>query len=228
MSFKFWPKSPLPEDIAYRYVCIPHTPTFWDHVVVGTHTPNSLHSMLLAQDDHLPKLFNVNMKSIGFHWCCFVFADQILLAMWCTRTDESKLATVVPISDTSIRHVTDHHTFKSMVYYLYTWFKVQYTHESHRKVNVVLDCTPSESPTFVHILCLLAAKCGMGRVDLSITQNRPSSNLNHMFNANAMFKSVVKLDCCKTIDIVEEFSRHHNENFKMPRVYTNTGQCRYF
>lgn len=147
MSFKFWPKSPLPEDIAYRYVCIPHTPRFWDHVVVGTHT-----------------------------------------------------------------------------------FKVQYECGSQREVNVVLDCTPSESPTFVHILCLLATKCGMERVDLSLTQHRPSSDFKYTFNlkyADALFKGM-KLYSGKTIDIVEEFTCHHNDSFEISRVYTNTEQFRYF
>ncbi|KAL7370584.1 hypothetical protein ABVT39_004878 [Epinephelus coioides] len=68
MCFKYWQNEALPEDVTYRYVCIPYVQGFWDHIVVGTkHHPAT--EKLVGHDDHLPKLFNVCLGSYRFHWC---------------------------------------------------------------------------------------------------------------------------------------------------------------
>ncbi|KAJ8009849.1 hypothetical protein DPEC_G00068460 [Dallia pectoralis] len=41
MSFKHWLNEALPEELAYRYVCIPHIKWFWNHIAAGKWIPGS-------------------------------------------------------------------------------------------------------------------------------------------------------------------------------------------
>ncbi|KAJ8009852.1 hypothetical protein DPEC_G00068490 [Dallia pectoralis] len=83
MSFKHWLNEALPEELAYRYVCIPHIKWFWNHIAAGKWIPGST-EVMIGHDEHLLKLFKVSLGSYRFHWCCFVLKKQIILAMWCT------------------------------------------------------------------------------------------------------------------------------------------------
>lgn len=222
MSFKYWVNSPLPEKVAHKYVCLAHIQGFWDHIVVGAHLPQSTEKMIVAQDEYLPKLFNVTIdRPLGFHWCCFVFADQVILAMWCTAVDETGGVSVLPLTHKNVRSLTSSEEFRCMAYCLFRWFTVQYGQEPHRQVKIVLDCMPSESPSLVHILSLIAAKCGMNSIELAITQERAHNDLTYMFNrkyADNLF-TYPDLGEGQMLDIVEQFTYYHNTCAGMTRVY---------
>ncbi|KAK7878280.1 hypothetical protein WMY93_031099 [Mugilogobius chulae] len=64
--FEYWTSEEIPEMFAYRYVCLPHIPGFWDHMYVGTRTKPDT-EMMIAPDEFLPKLFDVDMGTQGHH-----------------------------------------------------------------------------------------------------------------------------------------------------------------
>ncbi|XP_029529896.2 uncharacterized protein LOC115137711 isoform X1 [Oncorhynchus nerka] len=166
MSFRYWVNEAMPEEVAYRYVCIPHVPGFLDHVVVGTR-PLPRTEKLIGPDDSLPRLFNVSLGSYRFHWCRFVLKKQIILTMCCTslpRRGQSKVVTVV---GNTLRNLTSSIEFRRMVFYLCGWFTAQYVSPQDRRLNVVLDCKPSEGATLVHVIALLASRIGMGHSNTS-------------------------------------------------------------
>ncbi|XP_038838255.1 uncharacterized protein LOC120035866 [Salvelinus namaycush] len=213
MSFRYWVSKAMPEEVAYRYVCIPHVPGFWDHVVVGTR-PLPRTEKLIGPDDSLPRLFNVSLGSYRFHWCCFVLKKQIILTMWCTllpRRGQSKVVTVV---DNTLRNLTSSIEFRRMVFYLCRWFTAQYVSPQDRRLNLVLDCKPSEGATLVHVIALLASRIGMETVTPHLAQQRTKDDSNYCFNgrnANSMFTCPSDGNSGGNyIDIVEEFSSYHN------------------
>ncbi|XP_045081827.1 uncharacterized protein LOC123492750 [Coregonus clupeaformis] len=229
MSFKYWVNEAMPDDLAYRYVCIPHVPGFWDHVLVGTCQPPNTEKMI-GPDDHLPKLFNVFLGSYRFHWCCFVYKKQIILAMWYTCVSSRGQHTVVPVVDTSVRDITTTMAFRRMVFYLSRWFTAQYVSPTERQLNVVLDCKPSEGSTLVHIIALLASRSGMNTVNLQLSQQRPKNDMNYGFsllNANTLFTCPADGNVVGTpINIVDEFNYYHNNSgdngIGLTRICTTT------
>ncbi|XP_049892048.1 uncharacterized protein LOC126384796 [Epinephelus moara] len=226
MCFKYWLNEALPEDVAYRYVCIPHVQGFWDHIVVGTkHHPAT--EKLVGHDDHLPKLFNVCLGSYRFHWCCFVLKKQIVLAMWCISVPKQGQPKVFTLVDTALRSITTSTEFKSMVFYLSRWFTAQYASPPGRQLHVVLDCKPSEGSSVVHIIALLASRSGMDSVALPQPHQRAKSDMQYTFcrkHANVMFTCPGN-DSGNSINIVEEFNHYHNEGLActgLTRVYTTS------
>lgn len=214
MSFKYWVNESMPEDLAYRYVCISHTPGFWDHVVVGTRALPRTENMI-GPDEFLPRLFNVSLGSYKLHWCCFVLKKQIILTMWCTSKPrgegQCKVSTLV---ESALKSFTASIEFRRMVFYLSRWFTAQYVSPPHRLLNVVLDCKPSEGPTLVHVIAFLASRLGMEKITPSFSQHRAKDDQNYSFNT----KSAGTMFSCPSegtsegmyINIVEEFSSYHN------------------
>ncbi|XP_055362714.1 uncharacterized protein LOC114850818 isoform X2 [Betta splendens] len=225
MSFKYWESETLPEEMAYRYVCIPHIKGFWDHVLVGSRPPSKTETMI-GPDENLPKLFNVRLGYVRFHWCCFVLQEQVILAMWCTLVPERGLPKVVPLVDTTLKPITSSKEFRNMVFFLARWFTVQYASQKERQLKVVLDCKPSEGSTLVHIIALLAYKSGMEKVNPQVVQRRARNNVNYHFNSshtNDMFKCpyVQNSEGCY-INIVDEFNsfNDHQEANGLTQIYT--------
>ena len=225
MSFKYWTSELLPEEVAYRYVCIPHMPGFWDHVLVGARPPPETEKMI-AHDDFLPKLFNVCLGPYKFHWCCFVFRTQVILAMWCTVSmGEHPKPKVCPVVVNEMKTYTTCIEFRRMVFYLAKWFTVQYDIGAHRRLKVVLDCKPSEG-SLVHIVTLLASKSGMDRV-IPTHQQRHQTDMNYTFNrknAADLFTISPAVGSVSLINIVEEFASHNNADMTRGhmREYTQT------
>lgn len=227
MSFKYWVNEALPEDVAYRYVCIPHIPGFWDHVLVGTRTPPNTVKMI-GTDVYLPKLFNVYLGSNTFHWCCFVLKKQIILAMWCTSVPRRGQPKVLPLVDNTLRNLTSSTEFRKMVFYLCRWFTAQYVSPTERELNLVLDCKPSEGSTLVHFICLLASRCGMEKVTLEYSHHRAKHDTNYSFNLKNANNMLTSLSDGNTggpyINIVDEFNSYHSETncVGLTRIHTTT------
>lgn len=205
----------VPEDVAYRYVCIPHMPGFWDHILVGTR-PRSKTKVMIAHDVYLPKLFNVSLDPYKFHWCCFVLKKQIILAMWCTHVNKKGVVKVCTLADTFLKNVTTCLEFRKMVFYLCRWFEAQYS-SSERPLKVVLDCKPSEGATLVHVIALLASRAGMGEINLQFQQNRKSCNdMNYTFNVKhacyILSNPYSKQSGGNLINIYQEFVSYHDDN----------------
>ncbi|KAL4009153.1 hypothetical protein ACER0C_003005 [Sarotherodon galilaeus] len=115
-AFRYWLNSPMPQQSEYRYMCIPHVPGFWDHIVVGCNMPNT--EAILASDVHTPRLLDVNMGAVDFHWCCFVFVDRVILAMWCSMRNNDTDVILLPITDRAdnrVRTLTSSKEFNSML-----------------------------------------------------------------------------------------------------------------
>ncbi|CAI5657544.1 unnamed protein product, partial [Oreochromis niloticus] len=226
MAFKYWLNSPLPEAMAYRFVCMPHIPGFWDHIAVGCHTPNT--QLMLSPDVYTPRLFDVNMGSLHFHWCCFVFVDQTILAVWCSRQTNTSLPEVLPITDRTdprVRQLTSSNGFNSMLYYLHRWIRVHYGKGDADVVEVVFDCMPSESSTFVHFISTLAAKSLASSVfSPAITQHRTEIDLHytidHRYPEQLFSHPPNDLDGGVKIDIRQEFGSHHEVGLKCYRSFT--------
>lgn len=212
-------------EVAYRYVCIPHVPGFWDHVLVGR-CPMPQMVKMIGPDDHLPKLFNVDSGAYRFHWCCFVLKKQIILAMWCTLLTGEGQCKVLPLTDDHLRNITSTLTFRRMVFYLSRWFTAQYVLPNERELKVVLDCKPSEG-CLVHIMALLASKIGMEKMtpELLLSQQRVNYEVNNLRNANNMFTfpSDNTLGVESSVNIVEEFNFYHNGvGCGLSHIYTAT------
>lgn len=226
MSFKYWVNEAMPEEVAYRYVCIPHVPGFWDHVVVGTR-PLPRTDKLIGPDDCLPRLFNVSLQSYRFHWCCFVLKKQIILTMWCTSLPRGGQSKVVTVVDNTLTNLTSSNEFRRMVFYLCRWFTAQYVSPQDRPLNLVLDCKPSEGATLVHVIALLASRIGMETVTPHLAR-QPAQD-----DSNDCFRDVNSIFTCPSdgnsggnyIDIVEEFSSYHhsgNDVIGLTRMCTTT------
>ncbi|XP_056266984.1 uncharacterized protein LOC130191315 [Pseudoliparis swirei] len=187
----------MPEDVAYRYVFIPHVPGFWDHILVGTRAPPKMEKMI-GPDDYLPKLFDVFLGVYKFHWCCFVLKKQIILAMWCTAKPRIGDPKVFSVLDNMLKGITERTAFRKMIFYLSRWFTNQYVAQSEdasqspreppndRQLKVVLDCKPSEG-LLVNLITLLAYKCGMEKVEPGFS-NLPGVDVSfNLENAKVMF-----------------------------------------
>lgn len=217
MSFKYWPNKSMPMDMANKYVCISHVPGFWDRVIVATHAPQTTEDMI-GHDDHLPKLFGVDLGFYRFHWCCFVLTKQIILAMWCTVTGDGQ-PRVVPLVDTELRSYTDTPEFTRMVFYLRQWFTAQYTSPA-RELKVVLDCKPSQGSTFVHFIAYLASKIGIRSVTPNVSQVKTKHDMNYHLNvkvADNMFTDPGVPEGF-SVNIVEEFALRHKRKAKAVSV----------
>ena len=203
----------MPEEVACRYVCIPHVPGFWDHVLVGTRAPPQTNRMI-GSDDYMPKLFNVSLGSYKFHWCCFVYKTQIILAMWCSLPGrEPQVFTLV---NNALKNFTVTLEFRRMVFYLSRWFTVQYVTPSKRALKIVLDCKPSEG-CIVPVITLLASKSGMTEVTTpDLFRHRVKDDTNDSFNiksANIMFSYPIDHGVeGNYVNIVEAFRESHNGN----------------
>lgn len=229
MAFAYWENQSLPEEDAHRYVCIPHVPGFWDRVLVGNIPPPSTGAEAVTGPDiYLPRLFDVDMGSHAFHWCCFVLRKQIILAMWCTTVlaaGEHRETAMVPLIDSSLRGKVTDVAFRRMLHYLREWFVVRYRRKPEgaddgRELHVVLDCKPSDGPTLIHLISKLTAKGGMRA---SIAPNvrplrkRPFGVDANMFAANN--NAAAKLfdytsrgeteEAHNYINITEEYNDHH-------------------
>ncbi|KAK2812876.1 hypothetical protein Q5P01_000953 [Channa striata] len=229
MAFAYWENQSLPEEDAHRYVCIPHVPGFWDRVLVGNIPPPSTGAEAVTGPDiYLPRLFDVDMGSHAFHWCCFVLRKQIILAMWCTTVlaaGEHRETAMVPLIDSSLRGKVTDVAFRRMLHYLREWFVVRYRRKPEgaddgRELHVVLDCKPSDGPTLIHLISKLTAKGGMRA---SIAPNvrplrkRPFGVDTNMFAANN--NAAAKLfdytsrgeteEAHNYINITEEYNDHH-------------------
>lgn len=217
----------MPQDVAYRYVCIPHMPGFWDHILVGTR-PRPKTEAMIAEDVYLPKLFNVSLDPYKFHWCCFVLKKQIILAMWCTHLNRKGAVKVCTLADTSLKNITTCFEFRKMVFYLCRWFEAQYS-SPDRPLKVVLDCKPSEGATLVHIIALLASRAGMETINLQFQQNRRSGNdMNYIYNVkhicNILSNPYSKLSMNNPINIYQEFVDYHDNETSvgLMGIRTNT------
>ncbi|KAM9398679.1 uncharacterized protein ACWYII_031232 [Salvelinus alpinus] len=232
MSFKYWVNEAMPEEVACRYVCIPHIPGFWDHVVVGTRTLPKTANMI-GPDDSLPRLFNVSLGSYKFHWCCFVLKKQIILTMWCTSMPSRGQPKVFTLVDSTLKNHTSSIEFRRMVFYLCRWFTAQYGSPPDRQLNMVLDCKPSEGPTLVHVIAFLASRLGMEKVTPQFSQHRAKDRAKDDRNYSFKVKHANTMFTCPSdgtsegnyIDIVEEFSAYHNSgcnDIGLTRVCTTT------
>ncbi|KAJ8009854.1 hypothetical protein DPEC_G00068510 [Dallia pectoralis] len=230
MSFKHWLNEAQPEEVAYRYVCIPHIKWFWNHIAAGKWIPGST-EVMIGHDEHLLKLFKVSLGSYRFHWCCFVLKKQIILAMWCTSAPKRGQPKVITLVDSALKTYTESVDFKTMVLYLCRWFTVQYVSPQNRQLKVVLDCKPSEGSSLVHVVASLASKIGMPEVAPGLSQIRPKDDLNYGFNLS---RAKDMLTCSsedivqgKHINLVEEFNYYHNQGTNtigLTHMYTNTEQ----
>ncbi|KAK2814716.1 hypothetical protein Q5P01_000550 [Channa striata] len=217
-------KESLPEEDAHRYVCIPHVPGFWDHVLVGNIPPPPTGAeAVTGLDIYLPRLFDVDMGSHAFHWCCFVLRKQIILAMWCTTVlaaREHRETAMVPLIDSSLRGKETDVAFRRMLHYLREWFVVRYRRKPEgvddgRELHVVLDCKPPDGPTLIHLISKLKAKSGMrasARPKVRPLRKRP-------FGVDANNNAAAKLfdytsrgeteEAHNYINITEEYNDHH-------------------
>ncbi|KAK2832711.1 hypothetical protein Q5P01_016600 [Channa striata] len=195
MAFAYWENQSLPEEDAHRYVCIPHVPGFWDRVLVGNiPLPSTGAEAVTGPDIYLPRLFDVDMGSHAFLWCCFVLRKQIILAMWCTTVlaaGEHRETAMVPLIDSSLRGKVTDVAFRRMLHYLREWFVVRYRRKPEgvddgRELHVVLDCKPSDGPILIHLISKLTAKSGMrASVAPNVRPLRKGSGVDaNMFAAN--------------------------------------------
>lgn len=193
---------------------------------MGCHTPNT--QLMLSPDVYTPRLFDVNMGGLHFHWCCFVFVDQTILAMWCSGQTNTGLAEVLPITDRTdqrVRQLTSSNGFNSMLYYLHRWIRVHYGKGDADVVEVVFDCMPSESSTFAHFISTLAAKSlALSVFSPAITQRRAQTDLHytidHRYPEQLFSQPPNDLDGGVKIDIRQEFGCHHGVGFEMqPKLY---------
>ncbi|XP_041835355.1 uncharacterized protein LOC121636116 [Melanotaenia boesemani] len=230
MAFRYWINEPLPQDVAYRYVCIPHVKGFWDHVFVGRQAQATSMQRMIVPDEHLPHLFNVHLDAHTFHWCCFVLKKQVILAMWCQNIPKKASPRVVTLVDRALKSITQSVAFKNMVFYLARWFSIQYERpQQDRQLKVALDCKPGEGFTLVHMLAFIGEKCGAGRANLSHLQKRVKVNLTHTFNqrsANTLFACPPDTDTDTDgplIDIVDEYNHrwHSSDEIGLIRISTN-------
>ncbi|XP_062303148.1 uncharacterized protein LOC134007590 [Osmerus eperlanus] len=225
-SFCYWSHKHLPEEVAYRYVCIPHLPDFWDHVNVGCR-PAPDTATMIGQDDNLPKLFGVQMGCYKYHWSCFVLDKEINLYMWCSSMSvESQV--IFPLVDASLVDITSSIQFRQMVYYLAEWFTIQYV-AAERRFNVVLDCCPDQG-TLVDVIIFLAWKVGMPKFNpcLPFRRHRAEYSFN-VGSAREMFTCPFDanegVDC---INIMEEYNCFHSKTaaffsgLKLQRHCTST------
>ncbi|XP_078807016.1 uncharacterized protein LOC144996400 [Oryzias latipes] len=227
MSFAYWENKLLPEYDAYRYVCMPHIPGFWDRVLVGKWCPESTQAAI-RPDVHLPRLFDVDMGVHYFHWCCFVLKEQIILAAWCTtKVYQGGSMRVLPLIDSSLRGTVSEVEFKRMIFLLRTWFTVQYHSREggeglEREIHTVLDCQPLEGPTIVQTIAELALRSGMEKADPSYVHKRvrPFALDADVFSAkNAAAAALFDyrpLSCCESqtlyMNVAEEFSNCHRNS----------------
>lgn len=114
-----------------------------------------------------------------------------------------------------------------MVFYLCGWFTAQYVSPQDRRLNLVLDCKPSEGAILVHVIALLASGIGMETVTPHLAQQRAKDDSSYCFigrNANNMFTCPSDGNSGGNyIDIVEEFRSYHNsgeDGIGLTRVYT--------
>lgn len=239
LAFKYWDGMPMPELTAYRYVCISHTPGFWDHIILN-HRLANVEGMLegmFAADELTPNLFDVNMFGLSLHWCCFVFETQTILAMWCSARTDGQLE-VLPITDRTdarVKGLTSCDQFNSMLYYLHRWLRVHYGKGEHQIVQVVFDCMPSESLTFAHFISMLAAKIGLGVTSAGfmaagMQRGRPQTDLNYTIDTRypeSLFRRAPTcFDGAGIIDITREFG-YHGVSFGMTQLYTNNDHSIY-
>ncbi|XP_032363714.1 uncharacterized protein LOC116677135 isoform X2 [Etheostoma spectabile] len=224
MTFKYWPNKPMPLHVANKYVCIPHVPGFWDHVIVATHAPHTMED-LIGPDVFLPKLFGVELGCYRFHWCCLVLKKQMVLSVWCTDEPGNGQPRVIPIVENDLRSYTDSPKFTDMVFYLREWFTAQYTSPS-RELNMVLDCKPSQGSTFVHFIAYLASKIGMRCVTPNVSQVKTKHDMNYHLNLKAadhIFAEPSVSGYC--LNIVDEFAHRNNTkavSVSVQCVYTCT------
>lgn len=236
-AFEHWPGIRMPELAAYRYVCIPHTPGFWDHIVLRQHLANT--QAMFAADMLTPTLFNVNMGSLSLHWCCFVFDTQTIMTAWCSGMGEDGQMEVVPITDrtdTRITRLMVCDQFNSMLYYLHRWLCVHYGKGECQTVQVVFDCMPSEGLTVAHFISTLAAKIGLIPTEVElvaagIQRGRPQTDLNYAIDTRypkAVFhQAPLCLDGTPDIDIAGEFGAYHSVAVGMTQLYTNNDRSMY-
>ncbi|XP_028974609.1 uncharacterized protein LOC114835055 [Esox lucius] len=214
MAFKYWANESMSEEVAYRYVCIPHIPGFWDHVVVGTRARPKMDRMI-GPDIYLPRLFNVLLGPYTFHWCCFVLKTQVILAMWCSSVCVTGQLKVLPLVDNTLNNFTSAIEFRRMLFYLTRWFKAQYGSTVERQLKVVLDCKPSEGSSLVHVIAILAWRCGMESVTLNhFSQPRADIDMNYSISlgrANTILTYPKDESAAGPyITIVQEFKDYHN------------------
>lgn len=218
-------------------MCISHTPGFWDHIILGRRPANA--ETVFAADEYTPRLFDVNMFGLSFHWCCFVFGTQTVLAMWCFGRTDAGMLEVLPITDrtdTRVKRLTSCNQFNSMLYYLHRWLRVHYGKGEHQTVQVAFDCIPSESLTFVHFISMLAAKIGLGVTPpeflSAITQHsRPQTDLNYTIDTRYPEHLFSRAPSCLdgagvTLDIRREFG-YYGVSFGMTQLYTDNDHSVY-
>lgn len=237
LAFKYWENMPMPEIMAYRYVCISHTPGFWEHIMLGGRFANA--EIGFAADDLMPRLFDVNMFGLSFHWYCFVFETQTILDMWCSAQADGQLE-VLPITgrtDTRVKRLTSSNQFNSMLYYLHRWLRVHYGKGEHQVVQVAFDCMPSECLTFANFISMLAAKMGLrmtSSVELfasCMQRGRPQTDLNYTIDTRYPEHLFSRAPNCSDgggvpIDIMREFG-YHGVSFGMTQLYTNNDYSLY-
>ncbi|XP_013869715.1 uncharacterized protein LOC106521615 [Austrofundulus limnaeus] len=154
VSFRWLNNAPLQTTEAHRYVAIPHTRNFWNHIATGSKKPTNVTDML-EPDLCLCKLFNVTMDKYTFHWACFVFETQVILIMWCQDNETNTQLTLTEIIPTAL----DTQDFRLMVYFLIKWVELTYGKGS---ATVVLDTAPCEMlPSLPDVVTWIAAKCHM-------------------------------------------------------------------
>lgn len=230
MSFTYWVNARMPEKMAYRYVCIPHIPGFWDHILVGNcPLPNT--EKMIGPDDYLPKLFNVSLGSYRFHWSCFVLKRQIILAMWCSAVSSTGRSEVFPLVHNRLKNITTGLEFRGMVVYLSQWFKVQYMTPTERPLAVVLDCKPSDGSSVVDVITVLASKSGMVSVTPKHTKRLVRCDKDHTFN-HRLAKTIFTCPYGDEdnddnadqhfIDIVGEFRDYGEDSCGFTQMCTNT------
>lgn len=193
---------------------------------------------MIAPDEYTPRLFDVNMCGLSFHWCCFVFETQTVLGMWCSARTVAGLLEVLPITDRTdprVKRLTSCNQFNCMLYYLHRWLRVHYGKGESQSVQVAFDCMPSESLTFVHFISMLAAKVGL-EVPLSgfehvVTQRENQTDLHYTIDTRYPDYLFSRAPNCldgagATIDIMREFG-YHGVSFGMTQLYTDNDHSIY-
>lgn len=160
VAFSYWKNKSLPKTSAERYVCISYVPGFWNHVMVGRHKPISATAMF-AEDNIITKLFDVTIgDNISFHWCCFVLEQDIFLCTWFFIKHKNGKVKFTCLTEAKVKRIVDSTNFKSMLFYLMTWFKVQYSTNT-RHLNLILDNVAYGEENMVDVLVRFVQSYGV-------------------------------------------------------------------
>lgn len=208
-SFEWSANTPMKRGDAYRYVAMSHTRDFWNHIATGSRKPTLVQAML-EPARCLCRLFNVAMDKYTFHWACFVFNTQVLLAMWCQDGDG------VQLTLTEIPTVIDTQEFRLMTYFLHKWVELHYGNNT--VVNVVLNTAACEMlPSLVDVVMWIAAKCDIKTPPIDTPSAAAAPRNRGINNASAdeffMYPRMTT-ENADVVDISQMFNEKHHPLYR--------------